>query len=310
MDFDEFCRRLENLRIDQAKPPPKPYKPLLLAAVVVLIAKGKIRSREILLDGGLRSAFKQLLAVSYPDWPYRADVKYPFRHLENDGIWTLHPIEEALERYVTARAAGAPAQALLAHVACARLDERVFETLAASADARQRVLSIVLGRYGLPARTAELVRHVLGNAATIDAPRDATAEADWSERVIEEYLVEHWRSTPFARMGVALSRPERDGLPARQVLTPVNAIDLLGFQPAARMWWVFELKRGRPADAVVGQISRYLGWIAEHGRGRGQTAHGVILAGGADHKLTYAVRAHERLSLWTYDAAIELTQVV
>ena len=34
-----------------------------------------------------------------------------------------------------------------------------------------------------------------------------------------------------------------------------------GFQPARRTWWVFELKKGRPADRVVGQVSRYCGWL-------------------------------------------------
>ena len=42
MDLDEFCRRVENLRQDRAIGPKKPYKPLLLAALLVLIAKRKI----------------------------------------------------------------------------------------------------------------------------------------------------------------------------------------------------------------------------------------------------------------------------
>lgn len=56
-----------------------------------------------------------------------------------------------------------------------------------------------------------------------------------------------------------LSRRETHGWPGRQVFTPVNSIDLLGFESAARRWWVFKLKRGRSADAVVGQVSRYMG---------------------------------------------------
>jgi len=69
----------------------------------------------------------------------------------------------------------------------------------------------------------------------------------------------------------------------------VNAIDLLGFEQQARRWWVFELKRGRSADAVVGQVSRYLGWTGEERRGHRETAVGAIIVNRADPKLSYAV---------------------
>ena len=36
---------------------------------------------------------------------------------------------------------------------------------------------------------------------------------------------------------------------------------------------------------------------------------GVVLAGGADDKLRYAVKANELLSLWTYDADMHISLV-
>jgi hypothetical protein len=54
--FDEFLRRLEHLRLDRSGGLVKPYKPVLLAAVVLLVHKGKLPSRRVFLDGGLRSA--------------------------------------------------------------------------------------------------------------------------------------------------------------------------------------------------------------------------------------------------------------
>jgi hypothetical protein len=93
------------------------------------------------------------------------------------------------------------------------------------------------------------------------------------------------------------------------VFTPVNAIDLLGFEPTARRWWVFELKRGRSADRVVGQVSRYLGWIGEERRGSRESAVGAIIVRKADPKLCYAVKANERLSLWEFDDALQVKQV-
>lgn len=89
----------------------------------------------------------------------------------------------------------------------------------------------------------------------------------------------------------------------------MNAIDLLGFEQKARRWWVFELKRGRSADAVVGQVSRYLGWIGEERRGHREEAVGAIIVERAEAKLRYAVKANERLSLWEFDAALRVKRV-
>ena len=86
----------------------------------------------------------------------------------------------------------------------------------------------------------------------------------------------------------------------------MNAIDLLGFEPAASRWWVIELKRGRSADRVVGQVSRYLGWIGEERRGNRESAVGAIIVRKADPKLRYAVKANERLSLWEFDERLKV----
>ena len=76
------------------------------------------------------------------------------------------------------------------------------------------------------------------------------------EKALEEKLVREWPRTVFAKLGVELVTPERHGRPGRQVLTPVNAIDLLGYRRDRREWWVIELKHGRPADQVVGQVAQ------------------------------------------------------
>jgi hypothetical protein len=52
MTFPEFCERIVHLRVDRSGGVSKPYKPLLLAAVTILIGKGEIRSRGVILDEG------------------------------------------------------------------------------------------------------------------------------------------------------------------------------------------------------------------------------------------------------------------
>lgn len=308
MTFDEFCDRVGNLRVDRSGGIAKPYKPLLVAAVVILIHKGKQPTRNVFLDGGLRSAFQQLLELLFPRWPHQAKPEYPFRHLENDGVWALVPIEGASEALRAAKDARAEAWDVLRHVQCAQLDESVFQRLATSFQDRFRVLRLLARSY-FPSETSGKLWDYLGDDLPgVPVPR--VAEGDRiSERALEEHLERHWAETPFAKAGVELARREAHGWPCRQVFTPVNAIDLLGFEPGARRWWVFELKRGRSADAVVGQVSRYLGWIAEDRRGHRESAVGAIIVKRADPKLRYAVKAHERLSLWEFDERLAVRRV-
>lgn len=311
MSWEEFLERVGHLRRDRSGGVAKPYKPLLLAAVVLLVHKRKIATPNVLLDGGLRSAFFQLLAELFPAWPYAAKPEYPFRHLENDGIWKLVPIEGASEALRAARDQKAEAWDVLRHVQCARLDEGIFERLAARFEDRVRVLQLLWERYDFPKDAALKLMRLVAQGEGEGAPRVPLAAdgEDFTERALEEHLEQHWEETPFAEMGIALARREVHELPGRQVFTPVNAIDLLGYREKGREWWVFELKRGRPGDAVVGQVSRYLSWIAEERRARREKALGAIIARKADRKLVYAVRANPRLSVWEYDEGLEIRRV-
>jgi hypothetical protein len=308
LTFETFCERLGNLRQDRSGGLVKPYKPVLLAAVVILIHKGKQPNRSVFLDGGLRSAFHQLLAALYPRWPHQAKPEYPFRHLENDGVWKLVPIDGASSALSAARDAHSEAWDVLRHVRCAQLDEDVYRRLATSFEDRFRVLQLLARRY-FPPETSGRLFDLLGmDLLAVPVPRAADGEM-LTERALEEHLELHWSDTPFALSGVELASREKHGWPGRQVFTPVNAIDLLGYEARARRWWVLELKRNRSADVVVGQVSRYLGWIAEERRGHRESAVGGIIVRQADAKLRYAVKANDRLSLWEFDDQLALRQV-
>jgi hypothetical protein len=193
-------------------------------------------------------------------------------------------------------------------VRCAQLDEAVLERLASSFEDRFRVLRLLARAYFPPERSGRLWDFLGDDLPSVPVLRVAEGE-HLSERALEEHLEQHWAETPFARAGVELARREAHGWPCRQVFTPVNSIDLLGFDAKARRWWVFELKRGRSADRVVGQVSRYLGWIGEERRGNRESAVGAIIVRKADPKLRYAVKANERLSLWEFDEALQVKRV-
>lgn len=308
MTLDQSCDRLRHLRVDKTGKVPKPYKPLLVAAVVLLIQKGKLATRDVLLDGGLVSVFKQLLEAIYPRWPYKADPRYPFRHLENDGIWSLVPIEGASSELRAARDAHAESWEILRHVRCAQLDAGLFADLASRFDARVRVLQVLWETY-FPADAALKPMRFVASEEQTARPKPGPGSDGFTARALEEHLERHWEETPFRKMGITLSSREKNSLPGRQAITPVNAIDLLGYCQREKEWWVFELKRGRPSDAVVGQVGRYLSWVGEEHRRRGETVRGAIIARRVDRKLRLSAAAMPDLSLWEFDDSLTVRQV-
>jgi hypothetical protein len=284
----DFLSTLRHLRVDRSKGIAKPYKPLLVAAVVLLIGKGKIRSADIALDGGLASAFRQLLARIFPDWKLGRNPEYPFRHLETDGFWRLIAKDGELRELEAARGVRSHAQRVLRHVAFARMDVRAFAALAGSPALRAQVLDALCAWYLPAGARQELATIESGEALGAGA---TTAEI-LDEKALEETLVRAWSRSAFARLGIELADPARHGRPSRQVLTPVNAIDLLGFRPDRRQWWESLSRVGR----------RGVRWP------RGDGA-GAIVAREADAKLRYAVRANPRLTLWTWDDELKVSRV-
>ena len=66
---------------------------------------------------------------------------------------------------------------------------------------------------------------------------------------------------------------------------------------AGQCWWVFELKRRNTGDVVVGQISRYLGWILQNRSSNHEHAVGAIIAPKINPKLSTAPRKFETTTL-------------
>src|SRR5262245_39447855 len=188
-EVERFLQSAMRLRVDTAIGPPKPYKPLMLAAVVLLIGKGKIETADVFLDGALDSVCRQLLRRLYPSWPYRFDPRYPFGALENDGIWTLVPVEGEIENLNLARELGAKARKLLKHVLCARLDPAVFAQLSTSPAIRSLLLSELAERY-LPEGARQTLTSFETDAAVPVGARSGSEAL--TERVLEEHLAREW----------------------------------------------------------------------------------------------------------------------
>jgi hypothetical protein len=107
-----------------------------------------------------------------------------------------------------------------------------------------------------------------------------------SEKAVEDYLEKHLEVIG-AKIGANLK------LEGRQYSTTVGPIDLLAIDMKTGDCVVIELKKGRSADKVYGQCSRYMGWVRKNLAGKGTKVHGAIVARGIDRKLMAARDAHD-----------------
>jgi Endonuclease NucS len=91
-----------------------------------------------------------------------------------------------------------------------------------------------------------------------------------SEKAVEDYL-EGNLDVIGSKIGADLV------LLGRQYSTPVGPIDLLTRDKKTSDYVVIELKKGRSADKVYGQCSRYMGWVRTKPSSR-ESVHGAIVA--------------------------------
>jgi hypothetical protein len=97
------------------------------------------------------------------------------------------------------------------------------------------------------------------------------------------------------------------GLQFREKEYPTDAgrIDLLCVDKKGD-FVVIETKKGRESDKVVGQISRYMGWIKLKMANHKQNVRGIIITNEPDEQLSYAIAPHDNIKLKYYRVKFEL----
>ncbi len=93
----------------------------------------------------------------------------------------------------------------------------------------------------------------------------------------------------------------RDGV---EFQTDVGFIDVLAIDNAGA-FYVFELKRGRSSDYVLGQITRYMGWVKQT-IGRNVDVFGVIVSKEINSQLRYAASVVPNIHLFEYEINFQL----
>jgi len=102
---------------------------------------------------------------------------------------------------------------------------------------------------------------------------------------------------------------DEGGIPGRQYYTEIGTIDLL-CTDVNNNFVVIELKRGRESDKVVGQISRYIGWVKMKLAKNSQQVRGIVVVHKPtdkypkDARLEYAILANPQTELRYYEISL------
>lgn len=137
-------------------------------------------------------------------------------------------------------------------------------------------------------------------------PPAPTADASFGlERILHQFLVENWDRTDLGRSWKIHEEP---GDPEKGVEFPctVGRIDILARHRSEPRWLVVELKRGMTSDAAVGQVLRYMGWVARQHAQPGETVKGLVVGREADQLLLYALAAAPNVRFHRYEVEFRL----
>lgn len=125
------------------------------------------------------------------------------------------------------------------------------------------------------------------------------------ERHLHDYMYDNWDALEISDHWSIF---EREGEPdaGYELRTPVGRLDLLAKHRSEARWLVIELKREKSADAVVGQVLRYMGWVQAHLAESGETVEGLIVATEGSPQLHYAIHAAPAVSFKSYEVEFRL----
>ena len=169
-----------------------------------------------------------------------------------------------------------------------------FDPTAKDIDGRTPLKIVVLERSELADTKVNMAQPTIQ-----DEEEERIAEINMQmENELENFLVDN---LSLIDRDLKLYKDEQ-GKSGRQFSTEVGDIDLLCKK--RNDFVIIELKKGRSSDKVVGQISRYIGWVKEK-LANGNNVIGIIIVHDYDQKLKYAVLANPSIDLKYYKISID-----
>lgn len=146
-------------------------------------------------------------------------------------------------------------------------------------------------------------------AANLDeslAQKDSPLAAGlfYMEKQLEDFIIDNWQTS---ELGSKYDLIHEEGvLISQQYRTSIGPIDILVKDKASGGYVVLELKRNQTSDDTVGQIMRYMGWVAENLHDK--NVKGIIIAGKYDEKLHYAQTLIPSIEVYLYEVQFSLKE--
>jgi hypothetical protein len=126
------------------------------------------------------------------------------------------------------------------------------------------------------------------------------------EAQLRDFIIGNISRVPIKETRLHLYR-DSSGRLGKEYPTAVGPIDILAVDKGGN-FFVFELKLGRGADRVLGQLARYMGWVKTN-LARDTEVNGVVVAQTIDEKLRYAARVMSRITLLEYEVDFRVREV-
>ncbi len=166
----------------------------------------------------------------------------------------------------------------------------------------------VVGPNAITAHAVEIGRLIAAvpasRAPQSDTIQPATDTSFALEKHLEEFLVSNWKYTELGQEYDIYDGG--DGLVGQQLQTDTGPLDILAISKDKRRLLVVELKKGRAADAVIGQVLRYMGYVKEVLAEADQTVLGVIIAKEDDTRIQRALSMAPNVSFYRYQVSFRL----
>lgn len=168
-----------------------------------------------------------------------------------------------------------------------------------------------IGTVSTITQYAEELEKLLSGAATpASLSADGAVEdpvAFALEKHLEHFLVQNWAQT---ELGKDYDIFEEDGeMVGQQYPSDTGPMDVLAVKKDKSELLVVELKKGRASDAVVGQVLRYMGYVAQELAEPNQTVRGVIIAQEDDQRLKRALAVTPNVTFYRYQVTFKLLKV-
>lgn len=126
------------------------------------------------------------------------------------------------------------------------------------------------------------------------------------EKYLEEFLVSNWANTELGKDYLIYEDENGTG---QQFQTDSGRIDILAISKDQKVLLVVELKKGRASDVVVGQITRYMGYVTTELAAASQKVRGVIVALEDDQKLRHSLVIVPGVDFYRYEVSFKLNKI-